>query len=1440
MRKIILAIALAIIPMLGFSQHRSETEAITIAQVFWGNGANRAKLKAVSQNRLSQAKARAMIKAVAAPTNNSKQSFYVINDEEHNRFVIVSSDDRLYKILGFSDNGIFDSETAPIGLIDMLNNYDEQYTSVYSDLDKATKGVQKNYSFTPVQPLIQSRWDQSDPYNYDCPKDIKSTSGKNCVTGCVATAMAQVMNFWKYPESGTGSNSYTSSTQRIYQSMDFSSVHFDWDNMLNEYNSDATETQKSAVATLMHATGVSVSMDYADVSGAYAIDMAYALSHFWKYNPNVSYKKKQYYSDEVWNQLILSELSEGHPILYAGQGNSGGHQFVLDGCNEEGMYHFNFGWDGSGDGYYTLDVLAPVYDIYGFQFPLGDYTSKQEMVCYVVPQEYGQQNGEFYASSSLGLSSVKVGSSKYVMSTIYNCDANSTINISGNTGFTGEIGVGLFDKDFQFVKSLCKSNVKINGGYGKSLWENVTFDSSTFAEGNQYYIAFYAHSDKIGYSIARTEKGAEDYYLATVKNGNISFEPMKQMGEPTPIVNVVVTGLYNATSTLADGSAVSWQIDLWQDESDATKYWISNLDPMAKKKGYAYEDGWNKVYGFVNENGTKLEIPVNQVIGKDILLRNYTGGKVLPVYLTSENKSMSIESIWGCEEVDYTSTNTTVKEFSRYEGGRFEFTTEKNDEPGTIDVASPVISVSESHVLSISCTTEGASIYYTTNGTQPSSSNNAYNAPIGIEGNCTIKAIAVKDGHTSEVSTYTVSDFICVIPTISQTAESNIISITSGPRDASIYYTLDNTSPTKASTLYTGEFPITKSCIVKAIAVRADYKDSPIATQSVIYYPPIPDGDDVLISGNVAGELASRVPSEKLNATRWTISGEINGTDIAFIREVLGNGMMTDLDLGNAIIVAGGEPYYKTSYSEYFTENNVVGSNIFNKAKSLISLVLPSTIQKIESYSIQDCDNLASISIPELCKEVESSAIYNCMNLSSIHIGKSLEKFESMNGNLCPVLKAITADASNTNFASVNGVLYSKNMSVLYKYPSGKTGSSFEIPSSVKKIDDYAFSNTSLENVTMPNGLEAINTGAFDRCKDLLSVEIPQTVKEIGMFAFQNCAKLTSVVIPDQVKELKSFAFGYCVNLRDVIIGASVDEIDGSAFSGCSSLQSFVVSKDNNTYTAEGGILYSKDMTVLVRCPLALYSDEMILGDEVLVIESNAFQNCKNIKKFKLPEGLKEIGSSAFDRCTMEAIAVPNTVEKIGMFAFQNCTNLKNFSIPNATEEMPTFMLAYCDSLEYLFIHSNVKSIDSYAFSRAKKLNIIECWIDNVNDLDMTAGYNGEYTAFKDIKEDCTWHVPEGCAETYKSQPWWVSTWLIIDDLKPTPDGIYNLSTPGALTIEVANGYLLVSSVKNTVMRIYGIDGMTKKTVVLRQGETVQVDLPRGMYIIDGKKYMLK
>lgn len=1441
MNKKLIALALALIPMLGFSQHRSENDAINVAQEFWGNNVNRTNLKAVSQNTIAKAKARVSAKDAKAPSS-SKQSFYVINDDEHNRFVIVSSDDRLLKILGYSDNGVFNPETAPYGLLDMLNEYDGQYANVYAHLGKITKDQQKATTNTVVQPLINSKWNQSLPYNLQCPKDIKSTEGENCVTGCVATAMAQVMNFYKYPNSGTGSHTYTSSTLNINQSMDFSSIHFDWGNMLDEYDDNATETQKTAVATLMHAAGVSVSMDYADVSGAYAIDMAYALSHFWKYNTNIAYKKKQFYSDDVWNQIITEELNAGHPILYAGSGGAGGHQFILDGCDQDGMYHFNFGWSGLGDGYYSLDILNPIYKLYDYELSLGDFSSRQEMVCYVSPNEYGQKNGEFYTYSNLDLSKEKIGSNKFIGVTVFNYGKNTSNTINPNADIVGEIGIGIFDKDFNFLKSLAKSETNTIKTV-ESLFNYINFDTATFTEGKQYYIAVYAHSDAIGYSIVRTDKGLEDYYLATVKDGYITFEPMKQMGTSTPTKNEVLTGLYNATATCADGSSIDWQINMWQDESDASKYWIADFDPIAKAKGYSYSNGWNKVYGYVNENGNKLSIPVDQAIASNILLRNYSGGNTLTLYLSAKNKTMSIESVWGCEEVKYDSDNTTAKEFSRFNGGRFEYTTEKIDDPDTY-ISSPFISVSENHILTITCKTDEATIYYTIDGTQPSSSSILYSTPIEIKGNCTIKAVAIKNGKSSDVSTFTISDFICLTPSISQELNSNIVSIKSETDGAKIYYTLDNTTPTNNSILYTKEFEISKSCIVKAIAVKDTYNDSPVATQSVIFYQDDsqkPETGEIKVSGNVAGELSSRISdSDKLSATRWSISGEINGTDIAFIREAFEIGKITDLDLGDAIIVGGGEPYYKSSYLEYSTENNVVGKKMFSEAKSLISLVLPSTTLLIDSYALENCDNLATITIPDICKVVESSAINFCKNLTSIQIGKSLEKFEPMNGNYCPMLKSIDVDANNSHFTSVDGILYSKNKDVIYKYPSGKMDASFEIPATVKVINNYAFSNVLFDNVILPNGLETIGNGAFDACRNLQSIDMPQTVCNIGMFAFQSCAKLSEVKIPDNVQELKSFAFAYCVSLRNCHIGASVSKIDGSTFVESTLLQSFTVDEANKNFATKGGILYSKDFKTLVRCPLALYLDEIILNDDIEVIGSYAFDRCKNIKKIKLPRGLKEIGSSAFNYCSMEAIAVPGSVDKIGMFAFQNCKNLKNFVIPTSTSSVPTFMLAYCDSLEYINIHKDVTHIDSYAFACANKLRTIECWISNISELDVAKGYLGEYTSFKEINSDCTWHVPEGCADAYKAQPWWVSTWNIIDDLKESTNGIDIVASDSDLKLMPGEHTIDIVSSSNMTVNIYNLQGHLVYTCHVKAGNRTTVDLPSGIYIINRKKICIR
>lgn len=1434
MRKSIFLFMAALLPFISFAQHRSESSAISIAQSFWN--VSRSNLKTVPQSAIGKAKARV---AKKSPSFDNKQGYYIVNDEANKRFVIVSADERLYTILGYSDKGIFDPETAPAGLLDMMSDYDEQFHNFSVNSERISNASNNRMAQVPVAPLLTSEWAQNSPYNDECPADVSSSTGENCASGCVATAMAQVMYYYRYPACGQGANSFTSEDRHIYQAMDFSSFSPDWNSMIDIYDENATSSQKEAIAKLMHACGVSVSMNYASSSGAYALDMAYSLSHFWKYSPRISYKKKQYYSDDEWSRIIYNELSEGNPILYAGSGNSGGHQFVLDGCDGNGMYHFNFGWSGLGDGYYSLSILAPAYDILGYQIPLGDYTSGQEMVCYIRPDSEGIAKSEFCSKEGLGLSEASVGDSKVISGIIYNLSSVSSLNISSAPKFEGKLGVGLFDKDFNFIKSLTDKQISLSGGNGTYFSRTIRFDASTFTDGVKYYIAYYAYSQELGYSVVRTDHGLEDFYLATVNADKITFEPMKEMGQDVPTVNEVVTGLYNGTTT-HNGESISWQINLWKDSQDSHKYWIANIDPLAKKQGYSYDKGWNKVFGYASAQGNKIEIPVNQVIGVDLRLRNYSGGEYITIYLSGKDKTISADDIWGSVKQNDKEETSSVTEFSKYAGASFKFTTIKEDGEEQ-EIPSPVISVSAQHILSVICDDKDAKIYYTLDGTRPSVDSRLFISPIELIENCTIKAIAVKNNISSDISSYTVSDFFCATPVISQKHESNLIEIICSTPDVKIFYTLDNTTPDSNSFIYKGVFEISKSSIVKAIAVKNNFNSSEIASKSVIYYQsgaPEPDDQQVVISGNVAGDLASHVSETvKTKASKWIISGEINGTDIKYIREVFDYGKIIDLDLSNAIIVSGGDAYYKSYTRDYFTENNTVGSQMFANSESLISLLLPETTVKIESYAIHDCNNLASIIIPDPCATVEENAISSCNHLSEIHLGKNVKYFGCRNGNLCKALSQISVDAENKNFKSVDGVLFDSDLTKLYKYPAAKVNAEYSVPASIKIIDDYAFSGSKLDNVSLAEGLNEIRRGAFDDCRSLKNIEIPETVYTIGMFAFQNCASLFAISIPDHVDQLRSFCFGYCSSLRECHLGSSVKDIDGSAFSGAVSLQSFSVSEKNPNFAVQDGILYSKDLSVLVRCPLAYYSDELFLDDNIEIIESNAFASCTGILKYKLPDGLKKIGNSAFDNCRMEVIKIPNSVEEIGMFAFQECNNLKSFAIPNALGKVPTFLLSGCDALNYLYIPKGIKEIDNYAFSRCKNLTTIESWIEDFSDINITTGYNGDYTQFNGIAEDCIWHVPYGCAEKYKSQPWWIPTWTVIDDMAA---GIEALVQDRVINVYISNGCLIVESEVDTTVDIVDIKGKHIRSIAILGGVSESVNLPEGIYLINGKKILVR
>lgn len=278
-------------------------------------------------------------------------SCYVVNDDANGRFVIVSADERLNTILGYSENGNFEPASMPDALLEIIDGYNRQYDYLLENESNIRQGTPVKTASKAIEPLIKSKWDQSAPYNNQCPENLGLGDGSRCATGCVATAMAQVMNYFQYPTMGNGSYSYYTASQHIYQSMDFNQLKFNWNNMLDVYDDNSTDEQKSEVAKLMHACGVSVSMDYGTEdsegkeSGAYSQNIPYALVNYFQYNPNTLFRDRNYYTESEWNSYIMQDLEAGHPILYSGQGK-GGHQFILDGSDSDGKYHFNFGWGG--------------------------------------------------------------------------------------------------------------------------------------------------------------------------------------------------------------------------------------------------------------------------------------------------------------------------------------------------------------------------------------------------------------------------------------------------------------------------------------------------------------------------------------------------------------------------------------------------------------------------------------------------------------------------------------------------------------------------------------------------------------------------------------------------------------------------------------------------------------------------------------------------------------------------------------------------------------------------------------------------------------------------------------------------------------------------------------------------------------------------------------
>jgi len=388
-RLFILITLLVAVPFMGGAKQVDKNTARTIGLNFINNSSGIIKERAPTD--LTWVYTAINVMPDQSTGDNPYPAFYVFNFTGTPGFVVVAGDDIVAPILGYSIEGWFSLSNIPPATASWLGNYEEQIKNAVAQKLMATPEIESawnEYSSAgggsshsgkgdkAVEPLIKLYWNQEPYYNKKCPKIIRN--GKDTlqtVTGCVATAMAMVMKYHNYPKVGTGSYSYgTDSCGTL--SANFGETWYKWDLMPDSLGKNSPDSIKDAVAILMRHCGIAAEMGYGvEVSGAWEISEGSdrhcaenALKTYFGYDPSLRGLSRLSYTDAEWTGLLNEDLDAGLPLLYAAWDVrpivGGGHAFICDGYDNNGLYHFNWGWGGQSNGYFQINALNPGSSMY--------------------------------------------------------------------------------------------------------------------------------------------------------------------------------------------------------------------------------------------------------------------------------------------------------------------------------------------------------------------------------------------------------------------------------------------------------------------------------------------------------------------------------------------------------------------------------------------------------------------------------------------------------------------------------------------------------------------------------------------------------------------------------------------------------------------------------------------------------------------------------------------------------------------------------------------------------------------------------------------------------------------------------------------------------------------------------------------------------------------
>lgn len=448
----------------------------------------------ISVDESSSAKAKSKrVKSVSGEV----PAYYVFPNGEGKGFTVVSGDDRLPEVVGYSDKGTYDEENLPSNYVGFMKAYEEMVGQLDNGDSRASASIAEakalrssGYQQPAVAPLLGNiQWNQMIPYNNMCPM---YNSTNRSVTGCVATAMAQVMMYYQYPKTlHANIPAYVSHTKNLRIPQINQGETYDWANMLPKYASyeplNYTDAQATAVAKLMYHCGAACEMDYGPSSGANVTPAI--LSTYFGYDSDLMQDlNRDVFTLAEWSQIMDKELSARRPILYSGRSSDGGHEFVCDGTDGNGLYHINWGWGGYQDGYFDVTILNPDKGGAGSGSAPDGYNQYCSMIVGIAPDngKVDEPLVDVAPVVMLGSGRSSLGFTKSTRSKVTETFRVTTNNLLSNQSakdFTGYFAYGIQQADGTYtpLSSSCSISIKHPEPDGSTYSQNISLFQFDYA-----------------------------------------------------------------------------------------------------------------------------------------------------------------------------------------------------------------------------------------------------------------------------------------------------------------------------------------------------------------------------------------------------------------------------------------------------------------------------------------------------------------------------------------------------------------------------------------------------------------------------------------------------------------------------------------------------------------------------------------------------------------------------------------------------------------------------------------------------------------------------------------------------------------------------------------------------------------------------------------------